>query len=155
MCNLVVWNKLNMRLAYMETFNKIVVIPLPHLNLVNFVGMGNKHDYLIWRESKGYFTALNRKGQLTTWSNFNGKLLYTICQNKKDDRVQSSKDALLDYDVFRADCNDITYTRNFYQLKDRSVNLLKSRIDTATILEDPDAYRRVSLSFRDEEDFQM
>ena len=40
MCNLVVWNKLNMRLAYMETFNKIVVIPLPHLNLVNFVRGG-------------------------------------------------------------------------------------------------------------------
>ena len=31
------------------------------------------------------------------------------------------------YEVFRADVNDITYTRNFYNLGNCSVNLLKSR----------------------------
>ena len=31
------------------------------------------------------------------------------------------------YEVFRADTQDITYTRNFYNLEDCSVNLLKSR----------------------------
>ena len=31
------------------------------------------------------------------------------------------------YEVFRTDENDITYTRNFYNLQDCSVNLLMSR----------------------------
>lgn len=51
LCNLIHYNKYTERLAFMETLNKIVVIPLPHLNLINFIGMGNKHEYLVWRES--------------------------------------------------------------------------------------------------------
>ena len=31
------------------------------------------------------------------------------------------------YEVFRADENDITYTHNFYHLSDHSINLLKSK----------------------------
>ena len=72
------YNKFNKRIAFMETYNKIVVIPLPHLNLINFIGMDNKQDYLIWRERRGFFTALNKEGELLTWSCLSGKLLYTM-----------------------------------------------------------------------------
>lgn len=78
LCNLIEYNMFNERLAYIQNFNKIIVIPLPHLNAVNFSGMENKHEYFIWREKRGFFTALNRLGELTTWSNLTGKLLYTL-----------------------------------------------------------------------------
>ena len=112
----------NDRLAYQEDYNTITVIPLPHINGVNFIGMGNKHDYLIWREKRGFFTALDRKGELSTWSNLTGKLLYSI---KQTEHTDASQEALEDYDVYRADEGDITYTRNFYQLENSSVNLLR------------------------------
>lgn len=66
------------RLSYTEDFNSISLSPLPHLNAVNFIGMGNKQDYLIWREKSGFFTALSTHGELYTWSNINGKLLYQL-----------------------------------------------------------------------------
>ena len=52
-------------------------MPVPHLNKVSFVGMGTKNQYLIWKTSiDGYFTALNNKGELITWSCITGKLLW-------------------------------------------------------------------------------
>ena len=60
----------------MEDYSTIIMIPLPHQNIINFTGMGNKHDYLIWWERKGFFTALSRKGELNIWSILTGKLLY-------------------------------------------------------------------------------
>ena len=38
------------------------------------------HDYLIWREKNGFFTALDRRGNLVTWSLLTGKLLYKETQ---------------------------------------------------------------------------
>ena len=40
--------------------------------------MLNKHEYLIWREKNGFFTALDKKGDLNVWSILTGKLLYTL-----------------------------------------------------------------------------
>ena len=86
--------------------------------------MENKHEYMIWREKNGFFTALNRRGVLKTWSILSGKLLYQIIQ---PDDSACSPDALAGYEVFKGDPQDITYTRNFYNLPDCSVNLLKSQ----------------------------
>ena len=60
----------------MEDYNTIVVIPLPQLNIINFIGMRNKQSYYMWREKRGFFTALNKRGMLYTWSILTGKLLY-------------------------------------------------------------------------------
>lgn len=65
------------RIAFMEDFNSIQTISLPQKNILNFLGMNNKHEYLIWREKGGFFTALGRKGVLVTWSMVSGKLLYS------------------------------------------------------------------------------
>lgn len=50
------------------------MIPFPHLNSYGLVGISHKKDYVLWRETKGYFTALNRYGNLLTWSLGTGKL---------------------------------------------------------------------------------
>lgn len=59
------------------------MIPFPHLNVINCVGMGQKSEYLIWREKNGFFTALDRKSNLLTWSLASGKLLYS--EEQKED----------------------------------------------------------------------
>ena len=63
----------------------IAVIPFPHLNLINCVGMAQKNQYLIWREKNGFFTALDRRSRLMTWSIITGKHLYNEDVSKKFD----------------------------------------------------------------------
>ena len=65
------------RLSFIQDFTTIAVIPFPHQNLINCIGMDLKREYVLWREKNGYFTALDRRGELLTWSLINGKLLYT------------------------------------------------------------------------------
>ena len=69
-------SKFGKRFSFIQNFDKIAVIPIPHLNLINCIGMGMKQDYLIWREKNGFFTALDRNNHLYTWSMITGKLLY-------------------------------------------------------------------------------
>ena len=40
--------------------------------------MKNKHEYLIWREKNGFFTALNQRKEMITWSILTGKRLYSV-----------------------------------------------------------------------------
>ena len=94
LCNLIEYNLYSERLAYIEDYNTIVVIPIPHLNAVNCIGMENKHEYMIWREKKGFFTALNRRGVLKTWSTLSGKLMYEIVSK---DYELTCKEALADF----------------------------------------------------------
>ena len=106
----------------MEDYNTIIVIPLPHLNIISFGGMKNKHDYLIWRESKGFFTALDCLGNLCTWSILSGKLLYTL---KHDLTEDASEYNIGQYVVYRSNDDDITYTRDAYRFNDYSLCLLR------------------------------
>ena len=64
------------RLSFVKDYNNIVFVPFPHLNLLNMVGMGAKNEYLVWRQKNGFFTALDKQGELLTWSLVSGKLLY-------------------------------------------------------------------------------
>ena len=121
LCSLIEYNLFNERLAYIEDYDWLIVIPIPHLNTVNCIGMENKHDYLIWREKRGFLTALDRRGMLKTWSALSGKLLYEI-EQKKD----ASKISIQNYEVFRGNAQDVAYTRNFYNLDEYSINLLRS-----------------------------
>lgn len=98
------------------------MIPFPHLNLINCVAMGQKHEYLIWREKKGFFTALDYRSNLLTWSIFSGKLLYNEYQ-QGDAEAQRMED----YQIYRSDHTDINYTQDFYNLPDHSITLLRSK----------------------------
>ena len=76
-CNFIDNSKFSDRFSFIENYHSIAVVPFPHLNLINCVGMGQKHEYLIWREKNGFFTALDKRSNLLTWSLITGKLLYT------------------------------------------------------------------------------
>ena len=49
---------------------------MSHRNTVNFLGMQPKENYLIWREKNGFFTAMEKSGQLHTWAMASGKHLF-------------------------------------------------------------------------------
>ena len=69
-------SKFSDRISFVQNYDKIAVIPYAHINLINCVGMANKHEYVIWREKNGFFTALDKHGNLQTWSLISGKYLY-------------------------------------------------------------------------------
>ena len=84
--------------------------------------MGQKYQYMIWREKNGFFSALDQHSHLDTWSLLSGKMLYSEKQSG-----DSAKENIQDYEVYMADENDITYTRDFYNQEDCSLSLLKSK----------------------------
>ena len=58
-CNLLSKSKFGNRFSFLSSYDKITVIPFPHVNLIECVGMDQKSEYLIWREKNGFFTALD------------------------------------------------------------------------------------------------
>ena len=76
------------RFSFVQDYNTIVMMPHPHLNIINCVGMGQKHEYLMWRRKNGFFTALDKLGKLLTWSLLNGKLLYIEDQNEEQNGLK-------------------------------------------------------------------
>jgi len=53
------FSEYNQRITFMDSFNKIYLLPFPHRNTINLLGLGPKSEYLIWREKNGFFTALH------------------------------------------------------------------------------------------------
>jgi hypothetical protein len=49
------------------------MVPVPHRNTINFLGMQPKYNYLIWREVNGIFTALDKQGEVRAWVIGTGK----------------------------------------------------------------------------------
>lgn len=119
------------RLSFMEDFNTIVVIPLPQLNMINFIGMRNKQHYLMWREKKGFFTAMNINGGFYTWSILSGKLLYSTTKGDSE---------LKNYEVYQSDPKDITYTSNAYNLETHSLTLLKAKEPEQVVKSEPQKF---------------
>ena len=118
-CNCIDRSIFSSRLSILQSFDQLTVVPFPHLNLIDFVGMELKSHYLIWREYNGFFSALTNENILTTWSLINGKNLYS----EKCDLG----DNMDDYEVYRASEDDLTYTRDFYNNEEESVNLLMNK----------------------------
>ena len=119
------------RFSFIQNYSQITVIPFPHLNSIKCAGMSQMQDYLMWREKNGFFTALDKRGRLMTWTLLTGKLLY-----KEKQLGDASVDELEQYEVFRADADDITYTRDFYNFQDRSITLLQSRTSLSKMVLD-------------------
>ena len=110
-CNLIDNSKFANSFSIIQSFDNIIMIPFPHLNLMNCVGMGHKSEYMIWRSKNGFFTALDKRGILTTWALLNGKMLYN--EEQEEDAKMSN---IKKYEVYKTDSNDITYMRDFYNL---------------------------------------
>lgn len=51
------------------------MMPFPHRNTINFIGMGDKSEYIIWREKGGFFTGLHKTGELRIWAIGSGKFI--------------------------------------------------------------------------------
>ena len=115
-------SKFGDRISFIQSFDNIVMIPFPHLNLLSCVGMGHKSEYLIWREKNGFFSALDRRNNLLTWAILTGQMLYSQSQTEDAGREYVKK-----YEVYRADEQDIVHTQNFYNFEEYSLSLLKSK----------------------------
>ena len=73
--------------CFMSHLHEIHIMPIPHWNIMSFMGMRSKNQYLIWKESTdGFFTALEKSGDLKTWSTFTGKLLWIENLNGDDSK---------------------------------------------------------------------
>ena len=89
---------------------------------MNFLGMGPKTDYLIWRESNGFFTALSRKGNLTTWSIATGHILYSISVDSH------LKEICKNFVLFSANKTDYSHLMGFNQHNNYSISLVRERL---------------------------
>jgi hypothetical protein len=63
------------RIAFLKDFDTIEMVPVPHRNTINFLGMQSKNNYLIWRENDGVLNALDKKGDLQAWVIATGKTI--------------------------------------------------------------------------------
>jgi hypothetical protein len=63
------------RIAFMKDFDSIEMVPVPHRNTINFLGMRPKKSYLIWREVNGIFTAMDAAKNIDAWIIATGKLV--------------------------------------------------------------------------------
>ena len=121
-CSIVNKDKFGNRFAFLHSYDYLNVIPFPHVNLIECVGMGQKSEYLIWREKNGFFTALDKISHLSTWSLVTGKLLYQEKQQR-----DASEEHMQFYEVYRADDKDMTYTQGTYNYDEFALTLLKSQ----------------------------
>jgi hypothetical protein len=44
--------------------------------------MGQKSNYLLWRQQDGIFTALDKKLKITMWSTVSGKIISQQSENR-------------------------------------------------------------------------
>lgn len=52
------------KFCFFKNYTTINFLPMVHRNTFNFMGMGVIQDYLIWRETPSFFTALHKSGML-------------------------------------------------------------------------------------------
>jgi len=107
------------RIAFLKDFNTIELVPVPHRNTINFLGMKRKSQFLIWREVSGVFTALDAKGVLRAWVIGTGKTTKPS--------VTVGNIELEEFELYECNEYDSTYKRDWQQHPKLSVSLLKSK----------------------------
>lgn len=75
----------------MKNYSQIVMMPLPHRNTIKFFGMGDKKDYLIWRQQEGTFTALDKRLDITMWSTVTGKIIKQKSMEDEDKEEEKNE----------------------------------------------------------------
>ena len=63
------------RIAYMQDFSRIVITPILHRNVINFIGMKEHTNYIGFVRLKDKIIALDKNNMLTSWSLCTGKVL--------------------------------------------------------------------------------
>lgn len=64
------------RYAYLRDYSGIELLPLPHTNMIEFIGMPDKDDILLSREEQGTFTVLTNGGKIMAWSAVTAKQVF-------------------------------------------------------------------------------
>ena len=119
-------------ISIMTSLEEVAIMPIPHYNVMSFVGMGSKNQYLAWKKStNGFFTALHKLGKLKTWSCVTGKLLWQEYQHG-----DFSESSLRDYRIYRSDKDDMTYMGDYFDYNN-AVNPEKSHSLQLLVSEDP------------------
>ena len=115
------------RLLFVKNHSLALIYPQVHRNIINLYGVSHKNDYLIWREKGGFFTAMDRRGLVQTWSLATGHLLYNLTDTiySKLDQHQLAK--FEEYDVYYAAKEDESYHRDNFNSEDFSVSLIVAR----------------------------
>ena len=109
-------NLFTQRISFLLDYNTIAQMPFPNTNQIGLCGIGHKMEYILWRESQGFFSVLNKFGKILTWSLGTSQLML------KEDTKQQFQN----YHIYRGSNTDNTYVRNYYNLHDRSLTLLVS-----------------------------
>jgi len=115
--SLLTFNSINSRFGFMQTYRHFILMPLVNRNIISFVGMDIKKNYLIWHEAEGKFTALHRlSGLLKTWSLISGKLIPEETRDLKDEIENPGLDfnTLRNYSIYEKNSNDTTYKEGKY-----------------------------------------
>ena len=99
------------------------MVPVPHRNSINFLGMQPKSNYLIWREMNGLFCALHKDGSLAAWVIGTGK---TATSPVTTGGIELTRYGLYSCtDAQNTDDTDDTYQRNWQQHPEYTIALLK------------------------------
>jgi hypothetical protein len=96
----------NQRIAYMLDYETINIVPALHRNVINFIGMDKRENYVACKKLKDKFIALDKSNRLTTWGLLTGKF---ISQHKLNANVDFS-----DYSIYCYEDIDVTYKREWY-----------------------------------------
>jgi len=107
------------RIAFLKDFDTLELVPVPHRNTINFLGMKRKSSFLIWREMAGVFTALDSKCVLMAWIIGTGKTTKPS--------VTVGNIELDEFELYSCDEFDETYRRDWQQHPKLTISLLKSR----------------------------
>ena len=99
---------------------KIRLLIFPHRNTLKFLGMKSKGNYITWRAKNGFFSALDIKGKLITWSMVTGNMLYNkevdyldLKNGVSDSGIITMSKLRKDFKIFRSDDGDYTYCANY------------------------------------------
>jgi hypothetical protein len=133
--NYIDYSDFSQRVSYQTSFEKISMMPFPHRNTINFIGMGIKEEYLIWREKGGFFTGLHKSGELRIWSIGSGKF---IGSKKKTDIPEENcpnkcnvPRLYKDYSIYKAHPEDTCYLYGYQNFENHTLQLMiKKEPDT-------------------------
>ena len=83
------------------------------------MSVSQKNEYLIWRENKGFFTAMMRDGTIQTWSLATGNKLYNIQTYKFGEMFNN-------FEIYQTENADQSYKRDLTNYHDKSISLIIS-----------------------------
>ena len=84
-----------------------------HRSTLGFIGMRPRKEYLSFRKFNDKFMALDKKGNITTWSVLTGKIDRTAGTLSGFNKSQDLE-PFTDYEIFRNNKEDNTYRSEWY-----------------------------------------